>query len=374
MGQTCRVRSVGVEEEFLLADAGLERLVPVASSVLSATPASIVADSLAGGGSLVHEFQEQQLEAYTSPHHSMALLEAELRGWRARASSAAGQVGARLVASATCPVPVEPRHVQTERYDKIAERFGIISTGMLTCGCHVHVAVKSAEEAVGVLDRIRVWLPILLALSANSPFWQGHDTGYASYRNQALGAWPVSGPTEVFGSAGRYREVVDGVVSTGVVLDEGMIYFDARRSPRHPTVEIRVPDVCFDVRDAVLVAALSRALVETSAQEWAMGSPSPTTPALLLRLATWRAARWGVEERLLDPLSGRLAPAQEVVLRLLDHVLPALRQSGDAALVTQGIDRIRARGNGAMRQREVMRLTGRLTDVLACLATETMGP
>lgn len=375
MRQTGSVRSVGVEEEFLLADADLERLVPVASSVLSATPASIEADRLTGRvGSLVHEFQEEQLEAYTSPHHSMSLLEAELRDCRSRASSAAEQAGARLVASATSPVPVEPCHVRTERYDKIAERFGIISTDMLTCGCHVHVAVESAEEAVGVLDRIRVWLPVLLALSANSPFWQGHDTGYASYRNQALGAWPVSGPTDVFGSAGRYRAVVDDVVATGAVLDEGMVYFDARRSHRYPTVEIRMPDVCLDVRDAVLVAALSRGLVETSAQEWANGNPPPTTTALLLRLATWRAARWGVEERLLDPVSGVLATAQDVVLRLFDHVLPALRQSGDTALVTQGIQRIRARGNGAMRQREVMRRTGRLTDVLASLATGTMDP
>lgn len=374
MGQTGSVRTVGVEEEYLLADAGLERLLPVASSVLSAAAgaAEVGTRGGAGAGALVHEFQEQQLEVYTSPHLSMPLLEAELRGWRARAQSAAEQAGARLVASGTSPVPVQPCHVHTQRYDRIAERFGVISTDMLTCGCHVHVAVGSTEEAVGVLDRIRVWLPVLLALSANSPFWKGRDTRYASYRSQALGAWPVSGPTEVFGSAGRYREVVAGIVAAGVVLDEGMVYFDARRSHRHQTVEIRMPDVCLDVRDAVLVAALARGLVETSSQEWTAGRPPPTTSVVLLRLATWHAARWGVEERLVDPLSGRLAPAQDVVLQLLDHVLPALRLSGDAALVTEGIERIRARGNGAMRQRDVMRRTGRLTDVLASLAEGTL--
>ena len=237
---------------------------------------AIVADSLAGGA-LVHEFQEEQLEAYTSPHQldggarGRAAGRGEPRRPRPPQRSAPGSSRARPPRS-----PVEPCHVRTERYDRIAERFGIIAREQLTCGCHVHVSVTSAEEAVGVLDRIRVWLPVLLALSANSPFWQGHDTGYASFRNQVLG--PLAGvrPDRCLRQRERYREVVDEPGRHGVILDEAMLYFDARCSRRYPTVEIRMPDVCLDVSDAVLVAALCRALVDTSAEEWSAGGPPPT--------------------------------------------------------------------------------------------------
>lgn len=371
------VRTVGVEEEFLLVDARLDRLAPLASEVLgvaagrSADPGATPGEAVRGA--LVHELQEQQLEAFTSPHESMSMLEAELRGWRVLASSAAAEAGARLLASATSPVAVEPRRVRTPRYDRLAERFGILTREQLTCGCHVHVSVTSAHEAVAVLDRIRAWLPTLLALSANSPFWQEHDTGYASFRNQALGRWPVSGPTDVFGGADRYREVVHDMVEAEVILDEGMLYFDARCSARHPTIEIRVPDVCLDVRDAVLVAALCRALVDTCAEEWVAGELPAPIPTPLLRLATWQAARWGIGQRLLEPLTSRPLPAAEVVQRLLDHVGPALCRNRDEAMVARGIDRVFDHGTGAWLQRDVMRTTGRLTDVVDALARATEG-
>lgn len=366
------MRTVGVEEELLLVDAHHDRLAPVASEVLSI--AAEHGDAGTAGvatGSLVHELQEQQLEAYTSPHHSMPMLEVELRSWRARASSAAAEAGAQVVASATSPVAFETRHVRTERYDRMTERFGLTSTEQLTCGCHVHVSVTSAEEAIGVLDRIRVWLPALLAISANSPFWQGRDTSYASFRNQVLGRWPASGPTEVFGSVERYQALVDSLIAADVILDEGMLYFDARRSRSYPTVEIRMPDVCLDVRDTVLIAALCRALVETSADECASGTGPPPTTAALLRLATWRAARWGTQERLLDPVTSRPAPADDVVEQLVDHVRPALRRSGDEALVTERLDRLFIRGTGATRQRELLEQSGDVTEVIAELARAT---
>jgi len=300
------------------------------------------------------------------------MLEAELRSWRGKAAAAAQEAGACVVASATSPVEVEPRVVHTARYDTLAERFGIIAREQLTCGCHVHVGVRSPEEAVGVLDRIRVWLPALVALSANSPFWQGRDTGYMSFRSQALLRWPVSGPTELFGTAEGYRALVDGMLASGIVLDAGMIYFDARCSHRFPTVEIRAPDVCLDVRDAVLVAALCRGLVETAAEEWAAGEPSPPVPMTLLRLATWQAARWGISGRLLEPLTSRPQPAYDVIAELVDHVRPALRGCGDEALVAERIESVFVRGNGATRQREVFEKSGHLSDVNAALAEATI--
>lgn len=368
------MRTVGVEEELLLMDAASHRTTPAATSILRiATARGDAGREDVSRGALVHELQEHQLETYTSPHIAMSTLEADLRSWRTKAASAAHQARARVVASATSPVAVEPRRVHTARYDKMAERFGIVTREQLTCGCHVHVSVTSPEEAVGVLDRIRVWLPSLLALSANSPFWQGHDTSYASFRSQALGRWPASGPTDVFGTAERYRALVDGMLASDVILDEGMLYFDARCSHRYPTVEVRVADVCLDVRDAILVAALCRGLVETAAEEWAAGEPIPPVPTALLRLATWQAARWGISDRLLDPLMSRPLPACDVIAALVDHVRPALRSCGDEALVTERIERVFVRGNGATRQREVFEKTGHLSDVNAALARATVG-
>jgi carboxylate-amine ligase len=368
------MRTVGVEEELLLVDAHREVMAPAASRVLRiATARGDAGGDGDGRGSLAFELQEQQLEIYTSPHDSMSTLETQLRTLRDKAASAAREAGARVVASASSPVPVENRRVHTPRYDKLAERFGIVANEQLTCGCHVHVSVTSDEEAVGVLDRIRVWLPALLALSANSPFWQGRDTGYASFRSPALGRWPVSGPPEIFGSADRYRTIIGAMLASDVILDEGMVYFDARCSHRFPTVEIRVADVCLDVRDAVLLAALCRGLVETAAEEWAAGKPPPPVPTALLRLATWQAARWGNCDRLLDPVTPRPRPAPDVIAALVDHVSAALGRCGDEDLVTERVERVFLRGNGATRQRQVYEKTGRLVDVVAALARATVG-
>jgi carboxylate-amine ligase len=154
------MRTVGVEEELLLVDAQYGRTKAVATRVLqTATARGDAGGEYDGAGALTYEFQEQQLEAYTSPHTDMSMLEAELRSWRTKAAAAAQEAWASVVASATSPVEVEPQLVHTMRYDKMAERFGIVAREQLTCGCHAHVAVTSPEEAVGVLDRIRVWLP-----------------------------------------------------------------------------------------------------------------------------------------------------------------------------------------------------------------------
>jgi glutamate---cysteine ligase / carboxylate-amine ligase len=149
----------------------------------------------------------------------------------------------------------------------MAERFGPTAQEVLTCGCHVHVSVESEEEGIAAVDRIRVWLPVILAISANSPFYDGRDTGYASYRSQLWMRWPSAGPTDAFGTPEAYHELVRSMVESGVLLDDGMIYFDARLSQRYPTVEIRVADVCVDLEDTLVIAALCRALVETAAAE-----------------------------------------------------------------------------------------------------------
>jgi carboxylate-amine ligase len=226
------------------------------------------------------------------------------------------------------------------------------------------VSVEDDEEGVAVLNRIRGWLPVLTALTANSPFWQGEDTGYASYRSQAWSRWPSAGPNEVFADAAEYHRVLEQVLATGTVLDTGMVYFDARLSANWPTVEIRVADVCLRVEDAVTHAGLVRALVETAARDARAGRPVPALRSEVLRLAAWRAGRSGVTGELVHPCTGRPAPAADVVADLLDHVRPALADAGDEDRVSRGVEDILRRGTGADLQRRIHRETGDLAAVV----------
>jgi glutamate---cysteine ligase / carboxylate-amine ligase len=206
---------------------------------------------------------------------------------------------------------------------------------------------------VAVLDRVRPWLAPLLAVSANSPLWRGVDTGYASWREQEWKRWPTSGPTGLFGSLSAYRELVRALVASGSALDERMLYFDARLSATWPTVEIRVADVCLDVEDAVLVAALARALVTTALRD--AQAPAPAVPVEVLRSASWVASRHGTNGPLVDPVELRARPAQQVLARLGAHVREALEDAGDAALVREGLERVLCRGGAAVQRAALAR-------------------
>lgn len=369
------MRTVGVEEELLLVDAETGRPRSVAARTLryAAETTQTAASDDAPGGSLDHELQQQQVETDTVPHTDMAALGDDVRAWRDHAISAARRAGARVIASGTSPLPVGAAVVDKPRYLQMVEHFGLTTTEQLTGACHVHVSVESDDEGVGVLDRIRGWLPGLLALSANSPFWQGEDTKYASFRSQAMVRWPTAGPTEAFGTADAYHELVASMIASGAILDEGMVYFDARLSHHYPTVEIRVADVCPDAADTTLVAALCRALVDTAAAAWRAGDEPLPLSVSMLRLMSWQAGRFGIEGNLIDPRTLKPRTAREVIADLVDHVRAALRENGDEALVDEQVEQIFIRGNGAMRQRAMLEKTGQLSDVVADLARATAG-
>ncbi|HET6166515.1 MAG TPA: glutamate--cysteine ligase [Marmoricola sp.] len=367
------MRTVGIEEELLLVDARTGEPRALASQVLRVAEArGEVTDDLERG-SIVHELQEEQLETYTPPESDLDCLGQDLRMWRAAAIADAAEVGATVIASGTSPLPATPRLVRTPRYERMADRFGLTTSEQLTGGCHVHVSVDSLEEGVGVLDRIRLWLSVLLALSANSPYWNGRDTGYDSYRSQAQARWPTTGPTEVYGSVAAYRQHIDHLLGSGVPLDEGMLYTEARLSRHYPTVEVRIADVCLEVDDAVLLAALARGLVETAAREHAAGETPAPVSVSILRLATWQAGKAGVRGDLLDPSTARPVPARTRLEALVAHIADALRDAGDLALVEQGIERVLVHGTGAGRQRAVLGSSGSLTEVVRDLARRTAG-
>jgi carboxylate-amine ligase len=373
------IRSVGVEEELLLVEPGTGRPLAVAETALRTLDAD---DGRLEGGhenageSLDFELQRQQLETNTKPCLELSELRAELRRGRSLAAEVAGLAGAQVAALATSPVHVEPELVHKGRYRRMAQAFGLTAYEQLTCGCHVHVSISSPEEGVAVLDRIRPWLPVLLALSANSPFWQGQDSTYSSFRYQVWGRWPSAGPTDAFGTAEVYQQTVQQMVSTGTLLDSGMVYFDARLSEHYPTVEIRISDVCLYADDAALIAALARALVETEARRWREGSAIPAHRLEMLRLAAWRASRSGLDDVLLNPRTGLPEPASTVASALLKHVTDALDEAGETVTVTELLGAVLARGNGAAFQRSACRDGGLASAIegTAAITVRLCGP
>jgi carboxylate-amine ligase len=378
-------RSLGIEEEFLLVEPATGRPQALAGAVMQAA-----ADDAADGKApdvphlLEFELQKQQLEINTRPCGTIDDLGREIARCRSAAAAAAGRVGAGLAALGTSPVPVEPALVGKGRYRQMAREFAITAHEQLTCGCHVHVAISSREEGVAVLDRVQPWLAPLLALSANSPFWKGRDSAYASFRYQAFGRWPCAGPTAWFGSARAYAETVQAMIDTETVLDAGMVYFDARLSARYPTIEVRIADVCLFPDDAVLIAALVRALVETEAQAWREQRPGPAGQQgaagqqgqqlrqQVLQLAAWRASRSGLEAGLVHPVTGRPEAAASVVQALVDHVRPALAAAGDLAVVTGLLSAVLGRGNGARIQRQAYGAGNSLLDVVGAALSHTV--
>ncbi|MFW3172388.1 glutamate--cysteine ligase [Geodermatophilus sp. CPCC 206100] len=391
------MRTVGVEEELLVVDpAG--RPVPLGPAALevaarrgegetvaehdrggrgpgAAPPADHAGPGAADGddprGGLVPELKAQQLEFATRVCADLADVAADLRYWRSRADAAARSVGARVAALASSPVEVEPVTTPGQRYTEMADTFGLTALEQLTCGCHVHVAVDDDEEGVAVLNRIRGWLPVLTALTSNSPFWLGRDSGHASFRSQAWNRWPSAGPNELFADAAHYHRLIADLVATDTIVDTGMVYFDARLSERWPTVEVRIADVALHAEDAVTLTGLVRGLVETAARDWRAGVPAPDVRSEVVRVAAWRAGRSGTTGDLVHPATGRPAPAADVVTALLDHVRPVLADAGDEQRVADGVASVLRRGTGADFQRRVHAETGDLAAVVRAAVEET---
>lgn len=354
------MRTVGVEEELLLVDLDGSAM-PAAEQVEARSDV------------LEHELKQEQVEIASDPHRSLAHVRDDLLERRAIAQKAAQKSGASVAAIGTTPLPTSTHQTRNTRYQRMADAFGMVAAQQLTCGQHVHVSIESRAEGVAVLDRIRGWLPVLRAISANSPFWHGADTDYASYRSVLWGQWPTTGPTEIYTDEGGYDTAVEALVATGAALDIGMIYFDARLSAKYQTVEIRVADACTDLDDALLITALCRAMVETAAGQWHAGSPAEPTPTAVLRAANWRAARYGIDGDLVHPGTGRLAGPGQVLADLVEEFRPALRSAGDERLVTDGLARLRRHGTGSTRQRAVYAESGDLRAVVDDAARRTVG-
>ncbi|GAA4263828.1 glutamate--cysteine ligase [Dactylosporangium darangshiense] len=357
--------TVGVEEEFLLLDPDSWVNMAVADEAREALASSARERSRV-------EFRRSMLEMVTPVCTDLPQVRRHLLENRVAAAESAAAVGAQLVAVAATPIAEPDRTVvDTPRFHAIARHYGPIAYDPALCGCHIHVSVPDRALAIQVCNAIRPWLPVLQAITANSPFHAGEDTGHASWRSIALERWPSLGPSPYLESIEDYERTVNELVATGVMLDSSMVLWWARPSSRYPTVEVRVGDVCPTAEDTVLVAGLVRALVANAVADVAAGRPSPRLPDHLLRAAHWNAAHSGLEGTLTDLHRRAARPAWQLVDELVATIGPALDHHDDREAVRVGLARLREQGNGATRQRRVHAHGGGLLAVLRDLAAAT---
>ncbi|WP_330261072.1 YbdK family carboxylate-amine ligase [Streptomyces sp. NBC_00539] len=351
--------TVGVEEEFFLVGAGSRIVQPAAARVV-ARAAATLGDDVSG------EFTDFQIETRTPPCTSVSQLHRELLRLRAGIARAAAAEGLKVCPSGT-PVlrPPGPAPIGTHpRYRAGADLFRSMMDDYVINALHVHVHLPDRDLAVQVSNHLRPWLPLLVEMSANSPFCEGRDTGYASWRSVIRLRFPALGPPPYARSFEEYGRHAEAMAEAGGMSFADLPFWDVRPHPQLPTVEVRCMDVPADPADSAALAAITRALVVTAADAASRGEGAPHPSAEWLRCAYWNATRDGWSGHGPDALTGQVLPAPVRGARLLEHVRPALEEHGDTEPVTALLRRLESRGSGAHRQRAASRLPGGLAAVV----------
>ncbi len=358
--------TLGVEEEYQIINPQTRHLSPREAQILPIAEARL-------GEQVTTEFHQSQIEIATPVCETLADVRAQLKRSRQAVIEAAKRDGKQIAAAGTHPFSRSRAQPVTEkpRYQDMAEKYQALAHELVIFGCHVHVSMKDKEAAIGVLNRMRHWLAPLLALSASSPFWDGNDTGYASYRTELWIRWPMAGPPGAFADRAEYDALVEALVQSGSISDPTKIYWDVRVPAKTPTLEIRIADTCPSLDDAVLLAGLTRSLARTFHGQAMRDEPFTPARPELIRAAHWRAARYGLEGDLMDVETARLVPAPKIIQSLLAFVRPALEEGGDWDEVSALAEQVLQRGNGAMRQRAVFAQHGKKEDVVDFLVQAT---
>jgi carboxylate-amine ligase len=358
--------TLGVEEELHVVDLKTRELVPRAPEVLDQLDAA----------NYSAELHRSVVETNTPVAAGLDDLRDGIVALRRRAVGVAESLGLGLVAAGTVPLvdldslPVTP----TSRYRRMLDEYQMLAREQLICGAQVHVGIPDRDEAVSIAQRVAPALPVLLGLSASSPYWMGEDSGYASVRSLVWLRWPTAGDSGVVTSAADHDALVADLIASGTITDPKMVYFDVRPSAHVPTVELRVTDSSPDADTVVLLAGLFRGLVLRARQDYRAGKPIVPTRPPLHRAAMWRAARSGLEGDLLDlPRSPVPVPAAVAVERLIADLRPQLEELGDWEQVFDLSVQALSRGSSAARQRRAMGRRGRISDVVDLLIADTRG-
>lgn len=329
----------GLEEEFVL-------LQPKTLSTVDVGLAAV--DQLRGSvpGAVMREFFPSQIEYATPVCRTVDEALAAVGGFRARLSAWAEAAGV-IVAPSGTPFATDGRAPHLEgRYAAIAQDIAGLTVEHQLNGLHVHVGIAGRDAGVRASNFLRPWFPVLLALSANSPFWQGRDTGFASWRAIHSRRWTTHGIPPHFADAAEYDRALRHLAGIGATSDAGTINWVARLSAAHPTLEVRVCDVPLDPHSSVALAALIRGLVAVGAER---DTPRPDRFEGW-DAALWHAARHGTASTLVDPAAGRLVPAAAVLESLVALLRPHLPEA-DLRLIECFLAEHAAHGGDAAQQR-----------------------
>lgn len=343
--------TIGIEEEYLLIDQ--------ATGELASNPPVELIDRLRAdtGGRVHREFLRCQIEVATGVHASVAAAGRELGELRARVAERARQHGLAIIASATHPRAdwTGTMPTDTERHALLAEQLQGVGRRLLVGGMHIHVGIEDPELRLDLMNQATYFAPHLLALSTSSPYWRGRDTGLASHRLAVLRALPRTGIPELFDSHGEYLRFLERMIGAGLIDEPSKLWWDLRLSARYPTLELRAPDVCPLLDDALAIAALYQALLRMlwrlrrANQRWRL------YPRALIEENRWRAMRFGPSAGLVDFGKGAILPFADLLDELLDGLLTEDLAALGSTVEAAGARHILARGTSAERQRAAYR-------------------
>ncbi|MGU3410550.1 glutamate--cysteine ligase [Microbacterium sp. M1A1_1b] len=358
--------TLGAEEELHLIDLESGRLSAKAPRLLPKLPA----DRFGA------ELQRTTIETNTPVVTSLDDLRRVIVDLRRELAAAIAPSGVTIAAAGTAPRSEYADFELTSggRFGRMQEQYRMLVDEQLICGLQVHVGVSDRDLAVQIAQRVAPTLPALLALSASSPFWNGQDTGYASFRSIIWQRWPSAGSFGRVDNAAEYDKVLDDLIASGVIADKKMAYFDVRPSSHAPTLELRVCDATPVVDDAVLIAGLFRAAVRRAEVAVESGAEWHPRSEPLHRAAMWQAARSGLSGDLLGlGQHPERLPAEVAVRQLVSRLRPQLEELGDWGTVTALLEDTLARGNSTDRQRTAYAERGELDDVVAQVVEDTAG-
>ena len=357
---------LGVEEEFQIVDRTTRALVPAADSVLEGLDSK----------HYVAELQTSSVEVNSDVFADLSGLSDDLVHHRSVLNKAGERNDLAVVAAGTVPLVnlSDLQITDTPRFNEMQADYELLAREQLICGTQIHIDIPHRETAIQVARRVAPYLGYFLALSASSPFMSnGSDSGYASNRTLIWSRWPTTGPCPPVKSAREYDKLIADMISTRVISDPGMIYYDVRPAANQPTLELRICDSCPSVDRIMLIAGLYRALVARILDDIRLGFPEPEIPITLSAAARWRAARFGMEGDLADLETMETLPAAEAIRRLVNSLRPQLEELGDYDLIDELAGRALHLGSSSYRQRQAYRRHGRLADVVDSLIAETAG-
>ncbi len=360
--------TLGVEEEYMLLHSETFDLVQHIDTFLAAVAGHELEAQMKA------ELMQSVLEIATPVCDTAADVDRELRKLREYVASVAGQKSLRVGSAGTHPFSLfeTQRITARDRYRALVDQMQYVARRELIFGLHVHVAVDDAEKAIQVVNGLLVELPVLLALSASSPFWRGEATGLASTRQMVFAAFPRSGPPPRFRDYADYAEVVGQLEKTGCIADYTHIWWDIRPHPRLGTVEIRICDAVTRVEHAVGLAAYCQALVKMYCERFDRGEEIRSFHRILTSENKWLAARYGLEAPLMDleAESRNRVPVAQLVRRRLKQIEPHARELGSEDALAL-IREILSNGNGADRQLRVYNANRDITEVVREIADAT---